>query len=181
MATGVAVFLVLFVFGWAMSPSDTMPNDAWQVLMMVGGSLFLLVGVFWSCLLSRRAMKRQLTDLTIESSLEGSQVLTWIGCNHWPSFRESWYQRIFGGVLVLTDTELVFQTDLLQFRNYELRFPLHELASVESHRAMVFFGGLKVHFDDGTKAVFDLALFGGGRRVEALVELIDRTRLRLRN
>src|SRR5262249_23014970 len=137
------------------SPTSTMPNDSWQVLLVLcGGVPTALLGFVFSLVRARRAVRQQVTDLAVEAFLDDDQLLAAVSCSHCPGYRGGWLLWTRGGVLALTQTELVFRTSAAEFRAYEVRIPLVSIGSAILCRVWLSPYGVRVAREDGTSEYF---------------------------
>lgn len=183
-AVGFGIFVASAIFGAAMSPNDNMDTTDWQVLQLLcGGVPAGLGGLIWSVVLARRATNRQITEFMAETFLRESELLAVSPCAHCPGHRpgglRGWLPRGIGGILALTDQELVFRTNSLEFRDYELRIELQDIQSAQRCRIAPSPCGLRVRAKDSSETYFMFPVFIGTARVQRLAELIEFARGRL--
>ena len=172
---GVLIFMSLFAVGWGTSPSDSIPDDDWRVMLMLGvGIPACLGGHVWTLLLRSREMRRRHIEVIAECFLQDRKLVAYELCIYCLNYRGGWLYRSIGGMLTLTDESISFRSnpgDLI--RDYRLEIPLLDVTGAEPCKVAFYSAGLRVTRQDGTAAVFLLQAYGGARRAAGLIELIN--------
>jgi hypothetical protein len=170
---GFVVFVTLAILGAALSPSDSMPADSWQVLMaLFAGAPAAIIGTIWSAVRMRRKALKQLDDMTIDAFLDDTELLGAAICGHCPRYHSGRFVWTVGGVLAVTESELIFRTGPGQFKKYEIRIALHDLTAVEPCKVSFSPCGLCVQWGEDKIEFFLFNLFSGHRQISELIDVI---------
>ena len=179
---GGAFFFALLVAGYVLSPENIVPVTHWSVMMaFCGGIPVALGGLLWSLVKYARGVRRQITDLNIDTFLDDAELYAVTLCGYCPGYRGGWWCWNVSGVLGLTDSELVFRTSPGNFRNHDWRISLVEIRSVERCRVSFSNCGIRVTSRDGSNRYLIFSFLVGTLVINRLIQVIWFARSRLTN